>query len=139
MEMSTLDTLILAGKKFHTFTFIRQLSSFYFSYFGFPPLLHIYINTVKLAAFKISQLNQQKQQKQRKLVLMNTFCVQGIANIYRLTHVTKYRECIYQTPISVISHIISCMECQQGQNKRVKKLKHFVLIFTQKFHSKLVN
>ena len=38
---NTLDTLILASKKFHTFVFFRQISYFYFSFFGFPSLKHI--------------------------------------------------------------------------------------------------
>ena len=36
--LCTLDTLILASKKFHTFEFIRFISYFYISYFCFPPL-----------------------------------------------------------------------------------------------------
>ena len=32
--LHTLDTLTLASKKFHTFRFIRQISYFYFSYYG---------------------------------------------------------------------------------------------------------
>ena len=34
----TLDTLILASKKFHTYEFIRKICYFLFNYFGFPPL-----------------------------------------------------------------------------------------------------
>ena len=36
-------TLIGASKKIHTFEFIRQISQFNFSYFGFPPSRHIKI------------------------------------------------------------------------------------------------
>ena len=38
VRLHTLDTLILASKKSHIFEFIRYISSFYLSYFGFPPL-----------------------------------------------------------------------------------------------------
>ena len=48
--MNTLDTLILASKKFHTFKFIRWISYFHFSYFGFLPLYEI-------SFFKISYLH----------------------------------------------------------------------------------
>ena len=55
-SLHTLDTLILASKKFHTFLFTRQ-----FSYFIFAPLVsldyNIYENGVKLATFEISYLN----------------------------------------------------------------------------------
>ena len=38
LKSDTLDTLIFASKKFHTFEFIMWISYFYFSYFSFPPL-----------------------------------------------------------------------------------------------------
>ena len=55
-SLHTLDTLILASKKFHTFVFTRQ-----FSYFILATLVsldyNIYENGVKLATFEISYLN----------------------------------------------------------------------------------
>ena len=41
LSMITLDTLILASKKFHTIRFIRLIRYFYFSYLCFPQLYHI--------------------------------------------------------------------------------------------------
>ena len=50
--MITLDKLILASKKFHTFGFI-----IYFSYFDKTSIYNIYKNKLKLATFKISYIH----------------------------------------------------------------------------------
>ena len=52
----TLDTFILASKKFHTLWFTRLISYFNVNYLGFFLHYNIYENSVKLAAFKISYL-----------------------------------------------------------------------------------